>query len=64
MIQDKPQGIDLEREMLAKARAGGFRIIGPNCVGLYVPKSRLLPFFNLPPEPGPAGIPPGFVGRR
>ena len=32
---------ELERAMLAKARAGGFRIIGPNCVGLFVPKSRL-----------------------
>ena len=44
---------DLEREMLIKARGGGFRIIGPNCVGLYVPKSLLVNHFDDPVEPGP-----------
>jgi acyl-CoA synthetase (NDP forming) len=39
--------------MLAKAKAGGFRIIGPNCVGLYVPKSRLVNDLNSSLEPGP-----------
>ena len=29
---------ELEKEMLNKAKAGNFRIIGPNCVGLFVPK--------------------------
>ena len=43
----------LERAMLVKAKAGGFRIIGPNCVGLYVPKSRLVNSFNSSLEPGP-----------
>jgi len=43
----------LEDAMLAKATAGGFRIIGPNCVGLYVPKSRLVNDLNSPLEPGP-----------
>ncbi|MEW6439736.1 MAG: CoA-binding protein [bacterium] len=43
----------LEGEMLAKARAGGFRIIGPNCIGLYVPKSRLVNDVSAPLEPGP-----------
>jgi acyl-CoA synthetase (NDP forming) len=47
---------DLEKEMLVKARAGGFRIIGPNCVGLYVPKSRVLNHFDDPLEPGPIGF--------
>ncbi len=44
---------ELERAMLAKAKAGGFRIIGPNCVGLFVPKSRLVNTVELPTEPGP-----------
>jgi acyl-CoA synthetase (NDP forming) len=44
---------ELERAMLAKAKAGGFRIIGPNCIGLYVPKSRLVNSFNSSLEPGP-----------
>jgi acyl-CoA synthetase (NDP forming) len=43
---------ELERAMLKKARAGGFRIIGPNCVGLYVPKSRLVNFFGICHNPG------------
>ncbi len=31
----------LEKAMLAKARAGGFRIFGPNCMGIFVPKNHL-----------------------
>jgi len=30
---------NLEKDLLVKARAGGFRIIGPNCIGLYVPRA-------------------------
>jgi len=44
---------ELERAMLVKARAGGFRIIGPNCIGLYVPKSRLVNTTGMLLEPGP-----------
>ncbi len=47
---------DLEKEMLVKARAGGFRIIGPNCVGLYVPKSRVVNDLDDLLEPGPIGF--------
>ncbi len=44
---------ELERAMLDKARAGGFRIIGPNCTGLFVPRSRLASAIGVPLEPGP-----------
>jgi acyl-CoA synthetase (NDP forming) len=44
---------ELEKAMLAKARAGNFRIIGPNCVGLFVPKTRLVNTSGIPLEPGP-----------
>ncbi len=44
---------ELERAMLSKASASGFRIIGPNCVGLFVPKSRLVNTIGMPVEPGP-----------
>lgn len=44
---------ELERAMLSKASAGGFRIIGPNCVGLFVPKSRLVATTGVSLEPGP-----------
>ncbi len=47
------QRVDLEKEMLRKARAGGFRIIGPNCVGVFVPKSRLVNIGGVSYEPGP-----------
>jgi len=43
----------LEQEMLNRARKGGFRIIGPNCVGLFVPKYRVVNEVDVPFEPGP-----------
>ena len=33
----RPEAVALEREVLAKARAGGVRLIGPNCMGLLYP---------------------------
>ena len=47
-----PAQAELEEEMLRKAQEGGFRIIGPNCVGLLVPKSRLSTTPTMPLEPG------------
>jgi len=47
---------ELEKEMLNKAKAGGFRIIGPNCVGLFVPKNRVVNHFQTPLEPGPVAF--------
>lgn len=47
---------ELEREMLTKARNGGFRIIGPNCVGLFVPGTRLVNTVGAPLDPGPIGF--------
>ena len=34
-------GHGLEKEALRTAREGGFRIIGPNCFGIYNPRNRL-----------------------
>jgi len=34
-------GQKLEKEVIRKAREGGFRIIGPNCIGAYCPESRV-----------------------
>ena len=44
---------ELEKAMLAKARSGGFRIIGPNCVGMSLPKVRLVTLSGMPLESGP-----------
>ncbi|MFA7246629.1 MAG: CoA-binding protein, partial [Dehalococcoidia bacterium] len=43
---------ELERDMLQKARDGGFRIIGPNCTGLFVPEARLTTSSRMPMQPG------------
>jgi acetyltransferase len=32
-----PAGIELERQVLAEARRGGMRVIGPNCLGVMSP---------------------------
>ncbi len=44
--------IDLEREVLAKAKAAGIRIVGPNCMGLYCPAGRISFGGDFPKEPG------------
>jgi len=33
-----------ERELAARARAGGVRVLGPNCMGLYIPEERIRKF--------------------
>ncbi len=40
------EGSRLEQEMLQKAHEGGFRIIGPNCLGIYSPAINM----SLGPE--------------
>jgi len=44
--------IDLEREVQAKAKAAGIRLIGPNCMGLYCPSSGVSFGGDFPKEPG------------
>lgn len=46
----------MEQAIVARARESGIRIIGPNCMGLYVPASRLAMMPGQPPEPGPVGM--------
>ena len=51
------EGAKLEQEMVSIARKGNLRIIGPNCVGVYCPRSGLV--FNaqgLPKESGPVAF--------
>ncbi len=36
-----PEGLALERELLAEARRGGIRVIGPNCLGLMCPPTGI-----------------------
>lgn len=48
--------VELEQQVLSKARAGGVRIVGPNCMGLYVPASRLSFSNDFPVREGPVGF--------
>ena len=50
------EGKRFEQEIVRIARAGGTRIIGPNCVGPYNPSARLVPQFILPRESGSVGV--------
>ncbi|MFH1625011.1 MAG: CoA-binding protein [Pseudomonadota bacterium] len=35
------EGVRLEKQIAKKAREGGFRIIGPNCIGVYSPAGQM-----------------------
>ena len=50
------EGIELERRMVALARSGGVRIIGPNGMGFYVPRSGLSFFPELSRKSGNVGM--------
>lgn len=50
-----PAGAVIERELLAAARAGGVRILGPNCLGLIATQAGLNASF-APIMPSPGGI--------
>ena len=50
------EGKALEDELTRIARSSGMRILGPNCMGLYCPKSGLSFFPELAREPGPVGF--------
>jgi len=55
-----PQGKRLEAEMLRHAGEGKTRVIGPNCMGLYVPQARINTIVEgLGLEPG--GL--AFIGQ-
>jgi len=51
-------GRDAQREVLARARAAGMRLVGPNCMGVYSAPSRLngTYFWDLPAIEGGIGV--------
>ncbi len=52
-----PAGVELERQVLAEARKGGMRLIGPNCLGVMVPKTGLnATFATTIAKPGSVGF--------
>ncbi|MDD5289038.1 MAG: CoA-binding protein [Dehalococcoidales bacterium] len=46
------EGIELGKQVREIARRGGLRIIGPNCMGLYVPEAGIGTFDQLPKQSG------------
>ncbi|HNO66657.1 MAG TPA: CoA-binding protein, partial [Tepidiformaceae bacterium] len=46
----------MEQAVVARARQAGIRLIGPNCMGLYVPQSRLAMMQGQLAEAGPVGM--------
>lgn len=50
------EGRALEERLVEIARRGGFRIIGPNCMGVYCPESGLRFANDQPSEPGPVAF--------
>jgi acetyltransferase len=52
-----PEGAELERRVLAEARQGRMRIIGPNCLGVMNPRSGLnATFASAMARPGRVGF--------
>jgi len=53
----EPKWADAEQKMVRIAREGGFRIIGPNCFGVYNPRYNI-PYgpFNVMPSLGSVGL--------
>jgi acyl-CoA synthetase (NDP forming) len=50
------EGIALGRRVREIAQRCGLRIIGPNCMGLYVPEAGIGTFDQLPKESGPVSF--------
>lgn len=50
------KGIELERQVREIGRRGGLRILGPNCMGLYVPAARLTTWEGIDPKAGPVAF--------
>jgi acyl-CoA synthetase (NDP forming) len=51
----RPEGRQLEAEILKRARGYGIRVLGPNCLGVFCPKTGLSFGFDFPREPGRVG---------
>lgn len=47
-----PERAKMERESIAKLQKAGIRAIGPNCMGMYVPRARLQFMGGFPMEGG------------
>ena len=49
-------GVALEENLVAAARTGGCRVLGPNCLGMYSPRGKLTFPDNAPRTVGHVGV--------
>ena len=47
---------ELEKELVRRAGEAGIRVIGPNCMGIYVPGHRWIAWPDMSPEAGHIGL--------
>lgn len=52
----EPDRIELQNRLVAIARQGNMRIIGPNCIGIFYPRGKIGLSPDLPMEPGGIGF--------
>lgn len=52
----RPQASDLEKRIKVSADRLGINLIGPNCMGIYCPESKISFGYGLPAEPGNVGV--------
>jgi acyl-CoA synthetase (NDP forming) len=50
------EGKALQEQLLAAAKAGGMRLLGPNCLGIFSPGGKITFAENSPRESGSVGI--------
>ncbi|MFC1904740.1 acetate--CoA ligase family protein [Chloroflexota bacterium] len=53
---DEEEGVRLEAQLVKLARTTGIRLIGPNCMGIYCPQSRISFHTPFPKESGSVGV--------
>ncbi|MBW1708304.1 MAG: CoA-binding protein [Deltaproteobacteria bacterium] len=52
----RKDAVELEQELLRRAQAGGVRLIGPNCMGVYYPEEGIAFNDGMPKESGNVGL--------
>ena len=53
---EEEEGRQLQREIEAIAREGSLRVVGPNCMGWYVPARKMLTWNAAPAPAGPVSM--------
>lgn len=52
----EPEGKELQRQLKDVIRSDRPRVVGPNCMGVYCPESRISFCADYPRDPGPIGL--------